>query len=487
MAKAELARLAALVPDLVIINKQLDKGLSGSGICGSSVLISPGLIATKWLLSNCPNDVTLDLDTGTDQGDLDEFLRDLTGLPLSDAVLYRELSTQDLLRTLCGLTKPGAHWLKSIVSLSKDDSVLAEHAYGKLGFWLNWRLENEFSRTCLRLTKRSPYFHDDGLLKHVDIPECIKKRLPEPVRIGRADKKKILDSARAVLYQQGRETDSINYCTASDLYLFELDRGVDVVLLGTEPSRRRYFESFYGFIAAKNSIACAYGGAWIFGSKADIGINIFDTFRGGESAHLFAQIMRCYHNFLGVDQFEVEPYQFGENNEEGMQSGAFWFYWKLGFRSVLQDLNNLALREIKKMSSKTHRTSASTLKRLCGERLRFSLKDGLARSISTQELGVQVCNTIGKSFGGNIELATRSTANDLAEKLNLNLSGWSEVEKEALVQLSLPLSILIKHAKLTTGDKKDLELLIKAKVAPSERDYCLSLKRCSNLFAFRPV
>lgn len=484
-AKQELLRLASRVPLLVRDDKRLDNELLDSGICGSRAHVSPGLVATKWLLSNCPDDITIDLENGPNEDGLDEFLRDLTGLPLSDAVLYNELSIKEVLHRISGSTYLSARWLTSIVSLSSDNSVLAEHTYKRLDFWLYWWLNKKFATTTVRLTKRSPYIHVDGLLKKFDIPKLIKKGIPEPAKISDTEKKYILDAAKAILYQQRRETDYVNYSTTSDFYLFELDRGVDIVFLGTEPSRRRYFESFFGFIATKNSIPCAYGGAWICGSKADIGFHIFDSFRGGESAHLIAQIMRCYHNYFGVDLFEVEPYQFGQNNEEGMQSGAFWFYWKMGFRSVSKKLNSLALNEAKKISSKKHKTSAATLKQLCAAKLRFSLGQEDSHSISVQELGVQVCNKVGKAYGGDIEFACRSEADHLVNKLELHPVLWSKAEKEALIQLSLPLSILLEHTKLTPQARKDLETLIKAKASPSEREYCLVLKHCARLFNLR--
>jgi hypothetical protein len=41
---------------------------------------------------------------------------------------------------------------------------------------------------------------------------------------------------------------------------------------------------------------------------------------------------------LGVEVFSLDPYQIGHENEEGIESGAFWFYRKLGFRPVRPEL-----------------------------------------------------------------------------------------------------------------------------------------------------
>ena len=41
-------------------------------------------------------------------------------------------------------------------------------------------------------------------------------------------------------------------------------------------------------------------------------------------------------------KFVVKPYQFGKGNPEGLKSGAFWFYYRLGFRPVRDDIREQA-------------------------------------------------------------------------------------------------------------------------------------------------
>ena len=37
---------------------------------------------------------------------------------------------------------------------------------------------------------------------------------------------------------------------------------------------------------------------------------------------------------FGCDSFAIDPYQLGHHNAEGLSSGAWWFYYKLGFRPI---------------------------------------------------------------------------------------------------------------------------------------------------------
>src|SRR5205807_8271735 len=94
-----------------------------------------------------------------------------------------------------------------------------------------------------------------------------------------------------------------------------------------------------------------------------------------ETAWLYARILRLMRQLLGVTVFSIEPYQIGDENEEGIESGAFWFYRKLGFRPVRPELMKLTLSEEQKIAAKRdYRTSTRTLRRLAGGHLLFDFE-----------------------------------------------------------------------------------------------------------------
>jgi hypothetical protein len=75
--------------------------------------------------------------------------------------------------------------------------------------------------------------------------------------------------------------------------------------------------------------------------------------------------LQACHQLFGVTCFSVDPYQIGHENEEAIQSGAFWFYRKLGYRSTDAELQRLTAREEKRMAAQPgYRSPASTLRRL---------------------------------------------------------------------------------------------------------------------------
>jgi hypothetical protein len=102
----------------------------------------------------------------------------------------------------------------------------------------------------------------------------------------------------------------------------------------------------------------------------EVGFNLYYTFRDGETAWLYAMLLKLCKEVSGVTSFFVDPYQIGHDNEEAIASGAFWFYRKLGFAPESRGLWPLLSREECKIESQPgYRTPAETLRKLAGSRL----------------------------------------------------------------------------------------------------------------------
>jgi hypothetical protein len=80
------------------------------------------------------------------------------------------------------------------------------------------------------------------------------------------------------------------------------------------------------------------------------------------------------HHLTGVTSFSIDPYQIGYQNEEGIESGAFWFYRKLGFRPTQPAVLQLVEKEEQQIATrKDYRTSARTLRKLAESPMIFEL------------------------------------------------------------------------------------------------------------------
>ena len=60
----------------------------------------------------------------------------------------------------------------------------------------------------------------------------------------------------------------------------------------------------------------------MFAGCCELGINVFEPYRGVEMRAMYSQLLRALHHVLGVDYYFMTPYGMGEGNDEAIRSGA---------------------------------------------------------------------------------------------------------------------------------------------------------------------
>jgi hypothetical protein len=149
------------------------------------------------------------------------------------------------------------------------------------------------------------------------------------------------------------------------LYHADFGRGVDFYFSGLAPDARLPLRAYHSGMFFKNGVPLGYfEGLSLFG-RMEAGFNLYYTFRDGETAWLYVRTMKLFRERLGIECFSIDPYQIGHENEEAIESGAFWFYRKLGFRPASPDALRLAETEERKLAANpAYRTAARTLRKL---------------------------------------------------------------------------------------------------------------------------
>ncbi len=323
-----------------------------------------------------------------------------------------------------------------------------------------------FSRSFGKPEQDKMFFHDKGILKKFDEHELINRKLPAPKKLSQQQKHEIINSSRVALCLLNRETDPVTYCNEDGLLYYELEHGLSIALFSMLPARRLPLESYIGFMMFKNGYPMAYGGGWVFGKRSLLGINIFEAFRGGESAFVFAQLLRSYKNAFGADYFEVEPYQFGKDNPEGLRSGAFWFYYRFGFRPVDEQLNKLATKESQRIQSeKGYRSPVSTLKLFTKGNVSVNFK-GDQKPVNPSDISKYISNQIAKQFNGDRMAAEKWCNTKLKKELGISSK-----------KLNLFYGLCLKTEKLSANDKAKFKKWILEK-ANDEFEY---IKLCNQI------
>lgn len=453
--------------------------LRNSGIADTPLRATFSSDLLKWLDARFGKAVRPAWDADSLGGGFDELLSLLVEPAEIDGLQQEHVSTREWLRAARGAMRE-LQWMTDRLERAFADvrvrDALLEHAEIPI-IWP--ALPFHVSRSGLRFPRREPHFHAD-LLRDVSLQEWLNKPLPRAEALTLSRRRELIDIARLVLATRERETDPVTYADEREVTLFRLERGVDVALFGMQPSRRLPVESYFGFVAAKNRVPIAYGGGWVFFDRCEIGVNLFETFRGGESSLIFSQVMRVYRHFYRASRFTVAPYQFGADNEEAIQSGAYWFYHRLGFRSADARLRRLAEREIARITAGSgHRTPPATLRRFTKAPLEMTVASDFAArdanaSVDLARVSFAITRQIGRQFGGNVEHATRHMNERLRDVVGLDPHETNgavfTVGERALRFLfaSLP-----NAATWPRADREALLHILRAKSGPRERDYAL--------------
>ncbi len=477
LAARELTRVAAVARDIDAHGPARARAsLRGSGIAWSAITIAYGYPIVRWLVSRFPRCV--DIDSFGERGALlAQWLRH--GLPPAEFELLAsgEDSPEALLDAgTTGWPASRLAWLVAQFERLPCDAALRESLYDSLELFVSLNPRDApISRTFARGLPARAFHHRGPLLRSVDADRLIAAALPRARRLGRDACQHLVDAGRAALAMLGRETDPIAHADVARTRHYRLGRGVDIALYSATPAQRGALDSHIGYVLYKNGVPIGYGGGWPFLGTCKIGINIFAPFRNGESAFLMASVLRVYAQLFAVERFVVEPYQFGAGNREGLESGAFWFYFRLGFRPVKPALRAVALEEFEQIRRNPgHRTPLSVLRRFARSDLERPVVCGARAACDPAALSQAVTTWIASRFGGRRDRAEAAALSRVAAALGLADAGaWNDDERRALRAIAPVLAQIKDLRAWPAPDKRRLIALIRAKGGDEYRYFAL--------------
>jgi hypothetical protein len=261
----------------------------------------------------------------------------------------------------------------------------------------------------------------------------------------------------------------------------DVGRGVEVFTWGLPFARRLPVLAYHSMLVLKNGVPCGYAEALTLFERTEAGLNLFYTFREGESAWLYARLLRLFRQVLGASVFSIDPYQLGFKNEEGIESGAFWFYRKLGFRPVQPRLAALVEREERRLASRPGlRTGAKTLRELSSGHVVFEAppsRTGEWDNFHVRNLGLAVARRMAARHGGDALKLRRASAARVAEALGVKTADFDDDERIAFENLSLLLALIPDLHDWTEGEKKSFVNIVRAKAGRDETKYLRLLQK----------
>jgi hypothetical protein len=174
--------------------------------------------------------------------------------------------------------------------------------------------------------------------------------------------RELLDLARAAMVTRNRDLDSFEHADLDDVRLVDCGDGLQFATFGLVPERRALLDVIYGYLTLQNGVPTGYVLSTALFESAFVAYNVFETFRRAAAAATYARVLGMVRTLFGATTFAIDPYQLGHHNAEGQKSGAWWFYYKLGFRPVDAAVQARVRSELRHLrADPRHRSSRSTL------------------------------------------------------------------------------------------------------------------------------
>jgi hypothetical protein len=455
--------------------------LDVSGIAGSCMEDALNFNVARWLVRRLPGNVEV-VWKGYDE---ERALADIWPrfMPLLEEDGYVEANVPWRHWLVTASRNKNAEWLLRRFEQLPVPETEKSQLYEALRLPLRWKLNNlSLSRTRNWKPVRRVFYHHGPLItrSEVSLAQELAQPPPELTRLRRAQGERVLDMVREVMLVRYRELYGTTLADPANVVRAGVGRGVSIYLWGLPAARRLPLRFYVAGFTLKNGVPINYIEAIGLCEWIEVGFNTFYTFRGGEVAWIYAQVLRCLCGITKAKCISVYPYQLGERNEEAIESGAFWFYRKLGFRPGRADLERLTRREEQKIAfAAKYRTSSRTLRRLAAGHVFFELPGGQAGAwdnFSTRNIGLKINRRMATRFQGDSARIRATASARLARLLGEKVSSLTPQEQASFENFALVLSLVPSLSSWGREERHALLKIIRAKSAPDEMHYARLLQ-----------
>lgn len=448
--------------------------LADSGVAGTEIRYRFFWPTARWLASRWPGQLSIDWDN------VDEPGRLAAALPLLvtpvEAIWLRQQApaAREALERLRGARTPdGTFYVRRVAAVPGDDFT-REAFFDNLDTALLLRPGNGTPSRTLAHHANAPV-HFSGRAPRRGRPDLRRAMAqpPQSVRaVSRIEGRRLIDLAQEAMVTRSRDLDAFAYGDARDVRIVDDGEGLQWSVIGMLPDRRPLLRSSYGLLTLRDGVPLGYIQADVLFRCVDISYNTFETFRGGEAAHVFGRLLAAFRHLFAATSFTIEPYQLGDHNEEGIESGAWWFYYKLGFRPRNTAIGRLARAELTRMRSDSrYRSSARTLARLARDYLYFETEGARAPHWPRlNALGARVAERLGSRAGADRERAVEEDVRDVLRRLGAEHGAGAQARR-AWEHWAPIVALLPGVARWPTPERRALGRIISAKGGLRDGEY----------------
>ena len=448
-----------------------------SGVAGTEMQDTLSFEVARWLVRRIPGQVEIDWEDYDESRAMAEVWPELLPLLEDDAWVEADTPCREWLSAARGREDELAWLIKSFERLPCAP-VDRARLFDSLRLPIRWKLDNlRFSRTRNWRRPHSIFFHREALTtrSQVSLKDELSRAKPALKRLSVGEGATVMDSIREVMAVRYRELYGTTLGDPRSVVRAEVGRGVEIYLWNLPPERRLPLRAYVAGMTLKNGVPINYVEAIGLCEWIEVGFNTFYTFRNGETAWIYAQTMRCLCQLTGARCISVYPYQIGKDNEEAIDSGAFWFYRKLGFRPGIPELLRLTEREERRIAANPkYRTPARILKKMAEGFIFYELpgsEPGAWDRFSKRGIGLRVNRMMAREYDGDAMRMRTASVEKICRALGFSPARWSTLEKRALENLAPVLALIPGLERWTAQEKTDLVEIIRSKAAANEMRY----------------
>ena len=460
------------------------RALADTGIAGTSLRYSFFANTARWLSLRFPGALRVVWKGYENDALLSQRLPLFATWPETPGLDEVDMPAKDWVRRLAGPDTSDADFLVQRCERLGRTEQEREAFFEELDLEMEIDLEPATgltSRSNALLAGRPVHFQTAPLQRQrPDLRAELRRRHAERP-VDEATGERIIALAREAMVLRHRDLDAFAYGDPRDVRLFDCGGGLEFAVVGMKPERRLLLEAVYAYVTLKNGVPIGYVLTSGLFASSEVAYNVFDTWRGGEAGLVYGRVLAITKQLYGSDTFTIYPYQLGgDGNTEGLKSGSWWFYQKLGFRARDAGVLSLMRDELAAMAKdREYRTPIKTLQRLAAHNVYWSAgrqRDDVIGSFPLANLGLRVTDHLARRFGADRERGESVCAAEAARLCGArNWQRWSADEVLWWRRWSPLILLLPGIAEWSTAARAALVDVVRKKGGPRESEYVRAL------------
>ncbi len=450
--------------------------LEDSGIDGTDIRFRFYRVTALWLAQRCGDSLHIDWEQFEAKDRLSRALESLALFCERGALQQYVYDAPDWIDRMRRNDETDAVFLSRLFAARGAADAVLDSVYDELDmpFYLSASAATP-ARTLEYVRPKAIEYQRHSIERQsVDLRQAAHRQI-RIENVNRRQATRLVDLAKSAMVARSRDLDAFAYASADDVMRVDCSHGIQIVLIGMLPVKRYLLECEYGYLMLRNGVVVGYGTGTALFASCQIAFNLFPTFRGAETTELYASVLATFHKLFDADTFSVDSYQIGADNDEAIDSGAWWFYARMGFRPRDSAAIRLANAELRKAHKKGYRSSKSTLRRLANYPLYFSLaskRQDVLPMVCTDSISLGVLDYVSQRFGSQRKDGSRRCSQELAQALGIgSFSAWTADEKLMWQRLNPVIAAVADVKKWPKADRNALADVIRAKGGVHEKDY----------------